>query len=83
MPRELVAWEVLAGGGPVQPGAPLALPGADGSETGRVTSAVMHPLTGRACGLAYVRLGRVPKDSRLLVEMNLASIRRLIPVPSV
>lgn len=76
MPRELVGW-ALTGQGEVRPGTDLVLP--SGRVVGQVTSGVRHPETGRAVGLAYVKLGTVPDDSQLLVGNDLATIQRLVP----
>lgn len=78
MPRELVAWR-LNGGGEVESGAQVVLPGEGGRILGAVTSVVIEPETGFAAGLAYVKLGTVPDDSQLLVGNHLATIRRLVP----
>ena len=78
MPRELVAWR-LNGGGEVEAGAQVVLPGEGGRILGAVTSVVIEPETGFAAGLAYVKLGTVPDDSQLLVGNHLATIRRLVP----
>ena len=78
MPRELVAWR-LNGGGEVEAGAQVVLPGEGGRILGAVTSVVIEPETGLAAGLAYVKLGTVPDDSQLLVGNHLATIRRLVP----
>ena len=78
MPRELVAWR-LNGGGEVEVGAQVVLPGEGGRILGGVTSVVVEPETGLAAGLAYVKLGTVPDDSQLLVGNHLATIRRLVP----
>lgn len=78
MPRELVNWR-LDGEGAVVVGDAVGLPGEGGRVLGAVTSVVVDPETGGAVGLAYVKLGTVPDDSRLLVGNDLATIRRLIP----
>lgn len=78
MPRELVAWR-LNGGGEVEAGSQVVLPGEGGTILGAVTSVVIEPETELAAGLAYVKLGNVPDDSQLLVGNHLATIRRLVP----
>ncbi|MDH4475508.1 MAG: hypothetical protein QE274_03465 [Verrucomicrobiaceae bacterium] len=78
MPRELVGWR-LNGGGEVEAGEQVVLPGDGGRILGGVTSVVVEPETGLAAGLAYVKLGTVPDDSQLLVGNHLATIRRLVP----
>ncbi len=80
MPRELISW-ILLGEGEVPAGAVLAEPG--GKSVGQVTSVVRHPVTGRATGLGYVKLGAVPDDSQLLVGNDFATIGRLLPGLSV
>lgn len=80
MPRELVSWTLL-GEGEVPKGTVLAELG--GKSVGQVTSVVRHPVTGRATGLGYVKLGAVPDDSQLLVGNDLATIERLLPGLSV
>lgn len=78
MPRELVAWR-LNEGGEVAVGVQVVLPEEGGRVLGAVTSSVRDPETGFAAGLAYIKLGTVPDDSRLLVGNHLATIRRLVP----
>ncbi len=75
MPRTLVKWALPAATGIVI-GAPLADPGS-GAVLGQVTSVAAHPLTGRACGLAFLKQGALPADSRLLVGDQLATILAL------
>jgi folate-binding protein YgfZ len=86
MPRELVSWALL-GDAPVTSGASLSVLAEGAGEgrrvVGQVTSGVIHPETGRAVGLGYVKLGSVPDDSQLLVGNDLATIKRLVPGLSV
>jgi folate-binding protein YgfZ len=78
MPRELVRW-VAEVGVEVEPGTPLMRPGAGVEKAaGEVTSVVVHPETGKTCGLAYVKQGTVPDDSRLLVGEVMANIEILL-----
>ena len=74
MPRTLVKWSGLRSS--VEAGVSLRLPGSEAS-VGQVTSVIQHPGTGRVCGLAFVKQGAVPADSRLLVGDELASIHAL------
>ncbi len=73
MPRVLVKWIVDGEGAGIKPEAEIKLP-QDGRIVGAVTSVVVHPLSGQACGLGYIKQGAVPADSRLLVADQLANI---------
>ena len=71
MPRVLMAWE--AEGTAPTPGQVLLT--ADGSsEAGFITSATVHPLTGKACGLAYVKQSLAVPDSLLLASAEAPNI---------
>lgn len=75
MPRELVAWSCEHA---VESGALLWRE--DGTKAGMVTRSALHPLSGHAQGLAYVRQGMVEKDSRLLVGNDMASITSTLSI---
>jgi folate-binding protein YgfZ len=83
MPRVLVRWQAEGAGGgePPRPGAELAPEASGGAAVGAVTSAVIHPVSGLPCGLAFLKQGAAAQHSRLLVGGEVVTIQTQWPAP--
>lgn len=83
MPRTLVTWVSQEQDRPVVVGTVLSTPEEPEKTMGAITSTTLHPVTGFACGLAYIKQGTGGPDSTLLARVEPPTLAASIKINAI